>query len=241
MKHLHLRFIFCYSLPFLFRLSFACLLSLMMLFSFSFSALALQEELIFKLKRKIKDNTKKQTKQKKEVPLEFQRHSFSYSDDFEILNKAPKANLKTGTVLMVSFPYSFPASFEEEIEVIAIVVSPFQAGLLGKAKANKSTNKVVIKFDEIVINEELKSIETFPVFLTGKMKDTFLKDITTGFFESVPRAISLFLNSTPNFLSQFIDKNLKSKKAKLSDRKHQKQKLEYLAVKKEHLLKVIVK
>ncbi|MDE0092369.1 MAG: hypothetical protein OXN83_03675 [Oligoflexia bacterium] len=210
--------------------------------SFCFEAQSL-DDIIFEIKRGVKEFERKQINKPK--ALEFQRKSFSYSDDFVILNKPPKSHLKSGTVLKVDFVFPFPPVNDEEIEALALVISPIKASLFGRVKAIKNSNQAVLTFNEIVFNDKVYSIETFPVFLKGKLKESFLKDIALGFFENIPVFISLGLSSANKALSQFLNKELKNETKEIAQKKKQiqnkNQKMKALEINQIGIIKVIVK
>ena len=221
--------------------SFYFLLSLLV-FSFSSFCLGLQDDLVFQIKRKVK-SVKKQEKRKKQVPLKFQRHSFSYSEDFVIFNEKAKSQLKSGTVLKIHIPQNIIAGFNEEFQVYGIALSPVKAVLSGNIKAIKNTNKALISFDEIILNDERKTIEAFPVFLTGDLKESLFKDIALNFVSALPSAVAL-KTQIPQTGLHFINTDLKRKMTEFSNKKGEKQdskKLEYLEIKNTKFLKVVVK
>ena len=162
---------------------------------FSLPASSLEDEVVFKLKRKEKKQTETKTKKGNPVPLKFRRQSFSYSKDFVIYNEKPKSDLKPGTALRVNIPYPVIASFNEEFPIYGIVVSPFPGIVSGKIKGVKNTNKALISFDEIILNEESRKIKSFPVFFSGDLKEAILKDIFLNFFESLPTVLGLALRT----------------------------------------------
>ena len=208
---------------------------------FSLNVSGQEEEIVFELKGE--EQKVKQTKKKKPLPPRFKRHSFTYSKDFVIYNEKPKSDLKPGTVLTVNIPFPVIASFNEEFPVYGISISPFSGIVSGKIKAVKNTNKGVIFFDEIIVNEEVQQIESFPVFLSGDLKEAFFKDIFLNFFESLPSALSLALGSKiPQSGVHFINTDLKNKMGKLSSLEQEKKsRQQYLEIKDIKLLKVVIK
>ena len=242
-------FYFHFSFSFRFHFFFRFLLALAF-FSISFSCLGLKEEPLFQLKREIrasKKKTKKQTKGGKQnsVPLKFQRHSFSYSEDFVVFNEKPKSHLKAGAVLKVHIPDNVIAVFDEEFQVYGVVVSPFRAVVLGKVRAIKSANKALIIFDEIILNGEKKAIGTFPLLLNGDLKESLFKDIVLNFSDSLPSILALALKTqVPQTGLHFITTDFKDKIAEFSNKEREKkknQRLEYLKIKNTELLKLVVK
>ena len=211
-------------------------------FFFSFTALSQEEEVVFELKREIK-NSKQKMKRKKTIPLKFKRKSFSYNKDFVVFNEKPKSDLKKGTFLRVNIPYSIIASFTEEFPLYGVVTYPFKALLSGKIKAVKNTNKAILSFDEIILNGEKTSIETFPVFITGDLREALFKDIALNFFESLPSILGLALRTQiPQTGIHFINTDLKNKVGKLSVLEaEKKQSLQYLELKNIKLLKLVIK
>ena len=152
----------------------------------------MEEEVVFELKREIK-KSKQKTEKKKTLPLKFKRKSFSYSKDFLIFNEKPASHIKKGTVLRVNIPYSVIASFNEEFPIYGIVTYPFKAVLSGEIKAVKDTNKALVIFDEVIVNSETTAIESFPIFLNGDLRESFLKDIALNFFESLTFCVLVWL------------------------------------------------
>ena len=224
------------------------LLLLFISYPLSFSAGALAEDSVFKIARKLKapKKDKSKTETKKALPLEFRRQSFSYSEDFIIYKGKAKSHLKAGTFLKVYMPQITIASFNEEFKVYGFVISPVKAVLSGKIKAIKNTNKASIVFDEISYKSETKSIETFPLFLTGDLKKSFLKDIVLSFSDSLSSVLGFALkNQIPQTAGiHFISSDLKNEMSKLSafeKQKQQNEKLEYLEIKNIKLLRVIIK
>ena len=208
-------------------------------------AFSLGEEKVFKLTKKFKE-TKKKAKRKKEIPLEFRRQSFSYSENFVIYNEKAKSQLKSETVLKVYIPQIVIAGFNEEFKIYGVMLKPFKAILSGKIRAIKDTNKALIVFNEITHKGETKVIETFPLFLNGNLKKSFLKDIVLNFSDSLSFVLGLALkNQMPQTAGiHFISSDLKNDISSFSikqEQKQQNQKLEYLEVKNIKILKVIVK
>ena len=214
---------------------------LLFLFSFPPSAFSMEEEIVFELKRENKKSN--QEKKKKSIPLKFRRHSFSYSDDFVVFNEKPKSDLKKGTALRVNIPYSVIASFSEEFPVYGVVTYPFKAVLSGTIKGVKNTNKALLLFDEIILNNEAQSINSFPVFLNGNLKESLLKDIALNFFESLPSVLALALKTQiPQAGIHFINTDLQSKMGKLSSIETEKRKRqEYLELESLKLLRIVIK
>ena len=212
------------------------------LFFYPPSSFSVEEEVVFNLnKKKQKENVK--PKKENPLPLEFRRKSFSYSDDFVVFNEKPASNLKPGTALRVNIPYPVIASFNEEFPVYAVVIYPFKAVISGKIKAVKNTDKALILFDEIILNDETQSIKSFPVFLSGNLKESLLKDIALNFFESLPSVLALALRTQiPQAGIHFINTDLQSKMGKLSIiEKEKRKKQEYLELKDIKLLRVVIK
>ena len=212
------------------------------IFFFPYFAFSIEEEIVFELKRE-KTKTKNQPKNKKTLPLKFQRKSFSFSKDFLIFNEKPASLLKKGTALRVNIPYPIIASFKEEFPLYAIVTYPFKAVLSGTIKGVKNTNKALVIFDEVIFNGEKTAIKSFPIFLNGNLKESLLKDIALNFFESLPSVLGLALKAQiPQTGIQFINTDLQNKVGKLSIIETQKRKrLQYLELKNIKLLKVIIK
>ena len=219
---------------------FTYLLCFLFLSAFSHFAFSMEDEVVFELKREIK-KSKKPTK--KSLPLKFKRQSFSYSKDFLIFNEQSAFPIKKGTILRVNLPYPIIASFTEEFPVYAVSISPFQSLLLGKIKAVKNTNKALIGFNEIVVNGEKTSIEAFPVFINGDLRESLFKDTALNFFESLPSVLALALRTKiPQTGIHFINTDLKNKMGKLSVLEaEKKQKLQYLELNNTKLLKIIIK
>ena len=221
-----------YSLCFLFLL----------IWLFPRPAFCMEEEVVFELKREIK-KSKQQIKRKKTTPGKFKRQSFSYNKDFLIFNERPASSLKKGTVLRVNIPYPVIASFNEEFPVYAIVTNPFKGIASGRIKAVKNTNKALISFNEIIINGEKTSIESFPVFINGDLRESLFKDIALNFFESLPSVLALALRTQiPQTGIHFINTDLKNKVEKLSILEQEKKSsLQYLEFKHIKLLKIVIK
>lgn len=211
-------------------------------FFFPHSAFSIEEEVVFELKR---EKTKKQssTKKKKTTLKKFKRQSFSFSKDFLIFNEKPASSIKRGTALRVNIPYPVIASFSEEFPLYAIVTYPFKAVLSGKIKGVKNTNKALVIFDEVILNNETTAIESFPIFLNGDLRESILKDIALNFFESLPSVLGLALRTQiPQSGVQFINTDLQNKMGKLSIVETEKRKsLQYLELKNIKLLKVVIK
>ena len=206
------------------------------------SSFSMEEEVVFELKREI-EKSKQQTKRKKPLLLKFKRHSFSYNKDFLVFNEKPVSDITKGTILKVNIPYPVIASFTEEFPLYGIVIYPFRAVLSGKIKAVKNTNKAIINFDEMIVNGEKTSIETFPVFINGDLKEALLKDIALNFFESFPSVLTMALRTQiPQTGIHFINTDLKNKVEKLSILEaEQKKSLGYLELNNIKLLKIIIK
>lgn len=219
-----------------------CFLVSVFLFFAPHSSFSVEEEVVFELKREIK-KSKEKTGKKKTLPLKFKRQSFSYGKDFLIFNQKPSSDLKKGTVLRVNVPYPLIASFTEKFPVYGIVTYPFKAILSGKIKALKNTNKASITFDEIIFNGEKTSIETFPVFINGDLKEALFKDIALNFFESLPTVLGLALRSQiPTAGMHFINTDLQNKVGNLSNIETEKRKrLQYLELPSIKLLKVVIR
>ena len=209
---------------------------------FSLSAFSMEEEVVFELKREIK-KSKQQTGRKKTIPLKFKRKSFSFGKDFLILNEKPASDIKKGTVLRVNIPYPVIASFTEEFPLYGVVTYPFKAVLSGKIKAVKNTNKALISFDEIIVNGDRSSIETFPVFVNGDLRESLFKDIALNFFESLPSVLGLALRTQiPGAGIHFINTDLQNKVGKLSVIETEKRKrLRYLEFTNIKIFKIIIK
>lgn len=207
---------------------------------FPLSAFALEEEVVFTLKRKEKKQT--ETKRKDPTPLKFRRQSFSYSKDFVIFNESPKSSLKPGTVLKVNIPYPVIASFDEEFPLYGVIVSPFSGITSGKIKGVKNTNRVLVSFDEVIVNGKLEKIKSFPVFFEGDLKEAILKDIFLNFFESLPSVLALALRTQiPQTGIHFINSDLQNKMGKLSFVESEKRKrLQYLELKNIKLFKLVI-
>ena len=220
---------------FIYSFCFLCLL-------LSFPSFSVEEEVVFELKREIK-KSKKQTQRKKTLPLKFKRKSFSFSEGFLIFNEKPASDIKKGTFLRVNIPYSIIASFNEKFPVYGIVTHPLKGVISGTVKGIKNTNKALISFDEIILNGEKTSIEIFPVFLNGNLKEALFKGIALNFFESLPSILALALRTQiPQTGIHFINTDLKNKIGKLSVLEaEKKQSLQYLEFKNIKLLKIIIK
>ena len=204
------------------------------------TAVCMEEEVVFELKRE----TKKSKKQiKKTLPLKFKRQSFSYNEDFLIFNERSASKLKKGTVLRVNIPYSVIASFTEEFPVYGVVTYPFKAVLSGKIKAIKNTNKALVNFDEIIVNGEQTTIQSFPIFINGDLRESLLKDIALNFFESLPSVLALALRTQiPQTGIHFINTDLKNKTGKLTTLETEKKRsLQYLEIEHIKLLKLVIK
>ena len=216
---------------FFFSVVFVCL--------FFFQARTAQEDVVFELKRE----RKQQTKRKKAVPQKFNRRSFSYSKDFVIFNEPPKSDLKPGTILKIHIPYPLIASFSEEFPIYGIAVSPFQGVVSGKIRGVKDTNRASLSFDEIIISGKVQSVQSFPVFLEGDLKEALFKDLALGLFESLPSVLALALRERlPQPQIQFINTDLKNKMGKLSVlEKEKRERLKYLEIKNPGLIQIIIK
>ncbi|MDE0119836.1 MAG: hypothetical protein OXM55_07500 [Bdellovibrionales bacterium] len=213
--------------------------------SFLFSSLpafSIGEEVVFELKRE-KARKKNQKKRKKTIPSKFKRKSFSYNEDFLVFNEKLKADLKKGSVLKVNIPYPVIASFNEEFPIYGIVVHPFRGVVAGKIRGVKNTNKALLSFDEVIVSGDTHSIESFPVFIEGDLKESFFKDIALNFFESLPSVLALALKTQiPQTGIHFINTDLKGKVGKLSVMETEKRKLvQYLELKNIKLLKLVIK
>ena len=205
---------------------------------------SMEDEVVFELKRfSKKKQTQTKRKRKKTIPGKFKRESFSYNKEFLVFNEKPKSSLKKGTLLKVNIPYSLIASFNEEFPVYGMVLNPFQGILSGKIKGVKNTNKAIISFNEIIMDGKIQSIESFPVFLEGDLKESLLKDIALNFFESLPSILSVALQAKiPPAQIHFINSDLKNKIGNLSSLETQKRRLlQYLEIKNIKLLQGIVK
>ena len=207
---------------------------------FPLSAFSLEEEVMFKLKRKERKRT--ETKRKNLIPSKFRRESFSYSKDFVVFNESPKSDLKPGTVLKVNIPYSVIASFDEEFPLYGVVVSPFKGIISGKIKGVKNTNRASVSFDGVIVNGEVQKIKSFPVFFEGDLKEAILKDIFLNFFESLPSVLTLALRTQiPQTGIHFINSDLQNKMGKLSFVETEKRKrLQYLELKDIKLFKLVI-
>ena len=135
------------------------------------------------------------------------------------------------------------ASFNEPFPVYGISVSPFHGIVSGTIKGVKNTNKALISFDEIIIGGQVQSIQSFPVFLEGDLKESLFKDIALNFFESLPSVLALALRTQiPGAGIHFINSDLQNKVGKLSTLETERKKqLQYLEIKDISLLKIIVK
>jgi len=224
-----MKFLISFCLPFL------------LIWLFPYSAFSLENEVVFKLKKKERKQT--ETKKKDPTPLKFRRESFSYSKNFVIYNEKPKSGLKPGTALRVNIPYPAIASFNEEFPLYGVIVSPFPGVLSGKIKGVKNTNKALVSFDEIIMNEEGRAIKSFPVFLSGDLKEAILKDIFLNFFESLPSVLGLALRTQiPSSGIHFINSDLQNKIGKLSFIEQEKRaRLQYLELNNIKLFKVVIR
>ena len=135
------------------------------------------------------------------------------------------------------------ASFNEEFPLYGVIVSPFPGVLSGKIKGLKNTNKALISFDEIIMNEEPRAIKSFPVFLEGDLKEALLKDIFLNFFESLPSVLALALRTQiPSSGIHFINSDLQNKVGKISFIEQEKRRrLQYLELKNIKLFKVVIR
>ena len=199
---------------------------------FSLPVFSMEDEVVFELKRGEKKK-QTQTKRKKTIPEKFKRKSFSYNKEYLVFNEKPKSSLKKGTVLKVNIPYRLIASFNEDFPIYGIVINPFQGIVLGKIKGVKNTNKAIISFNEIIMDGKTQSIESFPIFLEGDLKESLLKDIALNFFESLPSVLALALQSKIHPAQiHFINSDLKNKIGNLSSLETQKRRLlQYLEIK----------
>lgn len=224
---------------------FNILLSVFLLALFSFYSClvvsSMEEEVVFELKREKK--RQKEMKRKKATSKKFNRQSFSYSKDFVVFNEDSKSALKPGSVLKVNIPYPLIASFDEEFPIYGIVVSPFKGIVSGKIKAVKSTNRALISFDEVIVNNNLEKIKSIPVFLEGDLKESLFKDIALNFFDSLPSVLALALRSQlPQSQIHFINTDLKGKMGKLSVMESERRKrLQYLEIPNIKLFSVVIK
>ena len=91
--------------------------------------------------------------------------------------------------------------------------------------------------------EKTQSIESFPIFLEGDLKESLLKDIALNFFESLPSILSVALQSKiPPAQIHFINSDLKNKIGNLSSLETQKRRLlQYLEIKNLKLFQIIIK
>ena len=134
------------------------------------------------------------------------------------------------------------ASFTEEFPLYGIMTYPFRAVLSGKIKAIKNTNKALINFDEMIVNDESSTIETFPVFVDGDLRESLFKEIALSFFESLPSILASALRTQiPQAGVHFINTDLQNKVRKLSVLETEKQTLQYLELKDIKLLKLVIK
>ena len=120
---------------------------------------------------------------------------------------------------------------------------PFKGVVSGKIRGVKNTRKALIIFDEIIVNGELSAIQSFPVFLTGNLKESLLKDIALNFFDSLPSVLALALKTQiPQTGIHFINTDLKNKVGKLSSLEaEKKQNLQYLEFPNIKPLKLVIK
>ena len=208
---------------------------------FSYSVFSLEEETVFELKREIKESSAKKLK-KKSVKRKFKRNSFSYNEDFLIFNEKASSSLKAGSILRINIPYPVIASFEEEFPVYGVITNPFKGIITGKIRAIKNTRKALLVFDEVILNEKIQKIKSFPVFISGNLKESLIKDIFLSFFESLPSILALSLKSNlPQPQIQFINTDLKSKMKNLPHIENEKRKLtRYLELKNIKLFNVII-
>ena len=206
-----------------------------------------EDDIVFELKREEKTEEKteeeKQIKKKVPIPLRFRRKSFTYNKDFVIYNEKPKSNLRKGTMLRVNIPYRLIASFSEEFPIYGMVISPFTGILSGKTKGVKNTNKAVLSFNEIILEGKAQSIESFPIFLEGDLKESLFQDMALNFFETLPSVLALALGSKiPQSQIHFINTDLKQKVGGLSVLEtEKKRRLQYLEIKNPKLFKVVIK
>ena len=203
----------------------------------------MEDEIVFELKREEGKKKAKQIRKKKVTQEKFKRKSFSFSKDFVVFNSKPKSSLKPGTFLKVNIPYPLIASFSEDFPVYGVAVHPFFAVLSGTIKGVKNTNKAILSFDEIIMEGENQAIKSFPVFLSGDLKESLLKDIALNFFESLPSVLALALGSKlPQSQIHFINTDLKNKVGGLSVLEtERKKRFQYLEIKNTKLLKVVIK
>ena len=209
--------------------------------SFTFSSFSMEEEIVFELKREIKKPTK-QIKSKKTLPLKFKRKSFSFHKDFLIFNEKSVSHIKKGTVLQVHIFYETIASFEEENPIFGFIFKPFKAVVFGKIKAIKNTNKALILFNELIMDKEIKSIKTSPVFITGDLKESFLKDFFNKFFDILSTATNSYLGIFGNDSYKFhlLNTALQNQNKTFSEREKDKR-IKYLEFKKIKPFKIIIK
>ena len=219
-----------------------CFLSFFLLCLISYSSFSMEEDIVFELKREIK-KSKQKTRKKKTLPEKFRRQSFSYGKDFLIYNKKPSSSLEKGTALRVNIPYPVIASFTEEFPVFGIITFPFKGVLSGKIKALKNTNKASIVFNEMIVNGEKMTTQSFPIFITGDLKESLFKDIAINFFESLPAVLGLAIRTQiPQTGLHFINTDLQNKLGKLPSLETEKRKrLQYLEFQNIKLLTVVIK
>ena len=88
-----------------------------------------------------------------------------------------------------------------------------------------------------------QSIESFPVFLEGDLKESLFKDIALNFFESLPSILSFALQAKiPPAQIHFINSDLKNKMGRLSVIETEKKRLlQYLELKNLKLFQIIIK
>lgn len=202
---------------------------------------SMEEEVVFELKRE--KRRQKQMKKKKAILKKFNRQSFSYSKEFVVFNEDSKSDLKPGSVLKVNVPYSIIASFNEDFPIYGVVVSPFKGIVSGKIKAVKNTNRALVSFDEVIVNNSLEKIKSLPVFLEGDLKESLFKDVALNFFDSLPSVLALALRSQlPQAQIHFINTDLKGKVGKLSVMESEKRRrLQYIEIPNIRLFEVIIK
>ncbi|MDE0151965.1 MAG: hypothetical protein OXK80_05680 [Bdellovibrionales bacterium] len=209
---------------------------------FTFDSFSMEDEMVFELKREAKKKTPIK-KKKKTTPLKFQRKSFSYDKDFLVFNEKENSSLKKGSILKVNIPYSVISSFNEDFPVYGIIIYPFKGIIAGKIKGVKNTNKALVTFNEVIMNNNLQKIKSFPVFLTGDLKESLFKDITLNFFESLPSILSLTLQdqvSSPQI--HFVNTDLQNKVNNLSALETEKKKLaQYIELKDIKILNIVIK
>ncbi len=209
---------------------------------FIHSPFSMEDEVVFELKREIKKSAPIK-KKKKTTPLKFKRKSFSYDKDFLVFNEKENSNLKKGSILRVDIPYPVISSFNEDFPIYGVIVHPFKGVVSGKIKGVKNTNTALITFDEVILNNKLQKIESFPVFLKGDLKESLFKDIALNFFESLPSMLALALKpGTPSSQIHFINTDLQNKMEKLSVIENEKRKLlQYLEFKDIKILSIVIK